>query len=192
MRTDIQKYAQLEQDIISLSYLNHLRNGYFVDIGCSDPVLLSNTYRLETDYEWTGLGIDIDISSSWNSIRPRTTAIQANALELNYQELFDKHNVPIEVNLLSIDLEPPTLNFEVLERALSTNRTFNVVVFETDEYRDRHGKFRAIESLLFMEALGYSLRATLYPRLSEYLLNCSGGQDQVFVHKSIIEKYTRC
>lgn len=50
--------SQLNQDQKCLSYLNHKKNGYFVDIGAHDGIDLSNTYRLEKDYQWKGICVE--------------------------------------------------------------------------------------------------------------------------------------
>lgn len=53
-------HSQDGQDEFVIKHLNKMRNGYFLDIGASDGVLYSNTYRLETEYEWTGLLVECD------------------------------------------------------------------------------------------------------------------------------------
>ena len=48
-------YSQLGQDLDVLKYYNNIKNGYFVEIGASDGICLSNTYLLETQYNWKGI-----------------------------------------------------------------------------------------------------------------------------------------
>jgi len=48
-------HAQLRQDIFVLSELNYKKNGYFVEFGATNGLDLSNTYLLETQYNWTGI-----------------------------------------------------------------------------------------------------------------------------------------
>ena len=50
--------SQLRQDLNVLEKYNFKRNGYFVDIGASDGISLSNTYILEKDYEWSGICVE--------------------------------------------------------------------------------------------------------------------------------------
>lgn len=47
--------SQLRQDLFVLSELNFKRNGYFVEFGATDGVGLSNTYLLESEYNWSGI-----------------------------------------------------------------------------------------------------------------------------------------
>jgi len=49
------EYSQMNQDIWVLKATNFKRNGYFIDFGAGDGVELSNTYKLEKDYNWTGI-----------------------------------------------------------------------------------------------------------------------------------------
>jgi FkbM family methyltransferase len=45
-------YSQLGQDLEVVKYYNQ---GYFIEIGASDGIELSNTYLLETKYNWSGI-----------------------------------------------------------------------------------------------------------------------------------------
>lgn len=47
--------SQLGQDLWVLERTAYKRNGYFVDFGATDGILLSNTYLLETEFAWTGI-----------------------------------------------------------------------------------------------------------------------------------------
>lgn len=48
-------YAQLAQDLWVLYELSRKRDGFFVEFGAGDGVLLSNTYLLEAGYRWNGI-----------------------------------------------------------------------------------------------------------------------------------------
>lgn len=41
-----------------LELLGHKKNGYFIDIGCNDPVNGNNTYVLERKYSWDGIVVE--------------------------------------------------------------------------------------------------------------------------------------
>jgi hypothetical protein len=51
-------YSQLEQDLNVLKFYNNKKNGYFIEIGASDGINLSNTYLLETQYGWKGICVE--------------------------------------------------------------------------------------------------------------------------------------
>lgn len=50
-------YSQAQQDLFA--YYLCGSNGYFLDLGCSNPIEINNTYLLENN-GWKGLLFDID------------------------------------------------------------------------------------------------------------------------------------
>ena len=48
-------YSQLGQDLEIINFYDHKKNGFFIEIGASDGIQLSNTYLLEKEYEWIGI-----------------------------------------------------------------------------------------------------------------------------------------
>lgn len=51
-------YSQLNQDVNVLKFFNFKENGYYVEIGASDGIELSNTYLLESKFNWTGICVE--------------------------------------------------------------------------------------------------------------------------------------
>ena len=50
--------SQLNQDLNVLKFYNNKRDGFFVEIGASDGVTLSNTHLLEKSYKWKGICVE--------------------------------------------------------------------------------------------------------------------------------------
>jgi len=50
--------AQKRQDLFTLSELGFKRNGYFVEIGATNGVSLSNTHLLEKQFGWSGILVE--------------------------------------------------------------------------------------------------------------------------------------
>lgn len=48
-------YSHLGQDVLAVTLFNHKKDGYFVEFGALDGVKDSNTYLLESKYNWTGI-----------------------------------------------------------------------------------------------------------------------------------------
>lgn len=194
MRTDIRPFAQLDQDIIVLSYLNFKRDGYFVDIGCGAPTLLSNTARLEKDYNWSGIAIDINNENDhtqWSD-RTNTKHIVQDATTIDYNTLFKEHFGDKDIDFLSLDLEPPQLTMDVLYKLPWDIYRPKIIAFEPDSYRDDNGPNREKEAIEFFHKLRYSLRAKLYPRLNNMLLTNCRCQDHIYVrHDVILEETNR-
>lgn len=51
-------YSQLNQDLEVLKFYNNKKGGFFIEIGASDGIELSNTYLLEKNYNWTGICVE--------------------------------------------------------------------------------------------------------------------------------------
>jgi len=51
-------YSQLDQDLKVLKFYNNKRDGFFIEIGASDGIELSNTYLLEKMYNWKGICVE--------------------------------------------------------------------------------------------------------------------------------------
>lgn len=54
----MESYSQLNQDIKVIEFYNHMKNGFFIEIGAHNGIHLSNTYLLEKDYDWKGFCIE--------------------------------------------------------------------------------------------------------------------------------------
>jgi FkbM family methyltransferase len=48
-------YSQLGQDLEVIRFYNNKQGGFFIEIGASDGIKISNTYLLETQYNWKGI-----------------------------------------------------------------------------------------------------------------------------------------
>ena len=69
--------SQLAQDLNVISFYNNMKNGYFIEIGASDGISLSNTYLLEKKYNWNGICIE-PIPDEYNKLIKNRSAICCN------------------------------------------------------------------------------------------------------------------
>ena len=51
-------FSQLGQDLSVLQFYNNKRDGFFIEIGASNGIELSNTYLLEKSYNWKGICVE--------------------------------------------------------------------------------------------------------------------------------------
>ena len=56
----MQYKSQVGQDEWIVKMTNGKRNGYFLDIGASDGITISNSYVLEKEYGWNGICVESD------------------------------------------------------------------------------------------------------------------------------------
>jgi len=166
--------SQIGQDKLVLDMLQNKKDGYFLDIGAHTPEHLSNTYVFEKQFNYKGLAIDIEpiFEKDWLERRPNTKFIIADAVTLNYKQLFEENNVPKIIDYLSLDLEPPQVTLNCLLNLPFDEYKFNVITFETDYYRDQ--STRDI-SRKFLREHGYFLVTELRQ------------QDDVYIHNDLVK-----
>jgi hypothetical protein len=70
-------YSQAYEDRFAYQLIGRRRTGFYVDVGCHDPVRLSNTYLLYRK-GWSGLAVDAarDHAARFAKVRPRDTFVQ--------------------------------------------------------------------------------------------------------------------
>lgn len=168
--------GQIGQDRFVIEQLKNKRNGTFLDIGCAGPMRLSNTYVLEKFFDWSGIGIDIlhtnEGTLTWETDRPRTKHVVADALEVDYLSLLQENKMPQTIDYLSLDLEPPSITLECLFKIPFDQYKFNVITFETDEYREG-GDERVKISRDYLSSKGYTLVSAVNRQDDFYVLNQS-------------------
>jgi hypothetical protein len=172
----MKKYSQCGQDLLVLKYLENKNNGFFLDIGCGYPITINNTYLLEEDYNWNGISIDIDDMGEPNGLKwcdRKSIHVINDALTIDYSKLLKEYNAPKIIDFITMDLEPPSLTFELLYKIPFDEYSFNFIAFETDEGRDG-GEHRKITSREYIKSKGYHLLGNL------------GGQDDLYINNNLI------
>ena len=180
--------SQLKQDECVDSLLNHKRDGYFLDIGACYPWYMNNTHYFENERNWKGISIEIDpkYRSDWETSRPNSIFILADATKINYGDLLALHNAPKWIDYLSIDIEPVFASLEVLFRVFESGHTFGAISFEVDAGGDVDNRTKTkIPSRHFLLGHGYVLCCQLIMAPNYHV-------DDVWVHNSIFnESYVR-
>jgi FkbM family methyltransferase len=127
--------SQLGQDIKVVQFYNNKENGFFIEIGASDGIELSNTYLLETKYNWKGICCE-PIPSRFEKLvvnRPNSICINEavysqSGLQVTFDiahsydllsgiaEHIDYHKTTVERNKSTIQVNTISL-LDVLEKA---------------------------------------------------------------------------
>ncbi len=126
-------FSQAFQDMFVLTMLNGKSGGSFVEIGAFDPIKNSNTYLLETQYDWRGISIDIADIPHFHEARKSELIVQ-NALTIDFQSLFSKKGLSSDIDYLQLDIDPPANTLECLKRIPFDLHRFAVITYETDHY----------------------------------------------------------
>lgn len=129
-------YSQAGQTRFVDAVIGGRRDGSFVEVGCSHPTELSNTYALESELGWRGLMLDCDLNSVEMCRAQRASRVVcADATQFDFRTALSE--LPVLIDYLSFDVDefqiPALINF--LAAVDAAFRTFRVLTVETDRYR---------------------------------------------------------
>ena len=146
-------YSKHFQDLFVLSMFKGKTKGTYLEIGSGDPFIHNNTALLE-EWGWKGISVDNSQSLCYNFKENRNnTIICADATEIGWVDLFNKHCLDPVIDYLQIDCDEASLG--ILEDLPLKGYKFGVITFEHDSYRlgtEIRDKARAL-----LHNLGYVL-----------------------------------
>ena len=177
--------GQALQDAYVLNVLKFKRNGYFLEIGSHDAIFMSNTYKLEKEFDWTGLMVDFEqhYEDSYKTHRPNSKYIISDAQNVDYKSLFETYNFPENMDYLQIDLEvhnKSTLNTLLhLDATLFDTYKFATVTFEHDIYRGDFFDTRAQSRAIFGKRG--------YVRVFSDVKGCENPFEDWYVHPDLVD-----
>jgi len=95
-------------DMFALDILEYKKNGYYVEMGSAGPISGNTTYKMENEYDWIGVGFDLDQRNvdEYNSVRKNPCLMQ-DATTFDYLKYFEENNFPKQIDYLQIDIESP-------------------------------------------------------------------------------------
>ena len=81
--------SQSRQDLFVLAQLNFAKRGFFVEFGATNGISLSNTWLMETEFQWTG--ILAEPAKCWHADlrNNRTAKIETNCIWSKSHEQFE-------------------------------------------------------------------------------------------------------
>ena len=151
-------WSQSMQDIFVMSMLDGKRNGVYVEIGADQPRVISNTYLLEKDFDWSGISFELDADkvAFFNTIR-KNKCLCEDATLYNYKSLFEELNYPKQIDYLQLDIDPAEGTLRALKVLPLDDYRFSVITYETDVYSS--GADIQDEQIEILESHGYQLVA---------------------------------
>ena len=129
------EYSHAGQDIFAKNLIG--KNGTYLEVGAYLPVKNSNTYLLESKYNWRGVSIEMDINhkDAWLNNKERKNKIYfEDALSFKYKERLIENNLPLHINYLSCDIDPTFNTYNALKKIINEGISFDFISFEHDEY----------------------------------------------------------
>ena len=137
--------GQINQDIFVLACLNQKQNGTFLEIGSEHPIIINNTYFLETKYAWRGVMVEYNTEyvDMYKFYRSNSVHVFDDARNIDYKLVLEENGFPRDMDFLQIDLhvhnDSTMATLERLDRDIMDTYTFATVCFEHDAYTgDEH------------------------------------------------------
>jgi len=149
--------SQADQESFVLNMLQWKTNGYYLEVGAFDPFITSNTFCLETEFNWSGIAIEIKEECAVNFKTRNNPCLLADATIINYSSLLKKYNAPKRIDYLQIDIDPPSNNLLVLQSMPLEDYRFSIITFEHDLYLDETNKLIKDTARNILEDYGYRL-----------------------------------
>ena len=148
-------YSQAGQDKFIINILKSKNEGCFLEIGSNHPININNTYTLEKNYNWRGIMVEYEPSflPLYKLNRPKSIHIMEDATKVDYFDILEKNNMPLNMDYLQIDLEvnnrSTLTTLEKLQLTVFDKYKFAVVTFEHDIYTGNHFNTREQSRKIF-------------------------------------------
>ena len=116
----------------ALRFSGDKENGTYVEVGASHWRDGNNTYMLEKEFGWTGVGLEIEqhYVDEYNKNRSNP-CVQGDATTFNWDKYLEENNFPKQIDHLSIDTDFVNL-LSLVNMPLSRYR-FSTIVVENKE-----------------------------------------------------------
>ena len=127
----MKSYSQAGQDLF-VYHINNGKIGKFLDLGCSLPKKINNTYLLELS-GWDGISLDIqDFNQQWKE--RNSLFIQTDCLNIDYNQLLNNHYSDKVIDYLTLDMEGCGDRFKLLQKVFESEYSFKIITIEHDSY----------------------------------------------------------
>mgnify|MGYP003125305229 CR=1 FL=1 len=149
-------YSQAMQDMFVLTMLDGKENGIYVEVGADQPKIISNTYLLETKFNWSGVSFELDDEKvTYFNYNRKNKCICGDATTYDYKSLFEERNYPKQIDYLQLDIDPAEGTLAALKALPLDDYRFSVITYETDLYSA--GADVQDEEIAILKDAGYQL-----------------------------------
>ena len=190
----IHGFSQFGQDCFVDKILD-TDEGFFLDIGAgishqsvdSTPIhSMSNTYWLEQERKWTGIGIDYD-EAYINAARQSRSCklLCADLMENNINDLLEQNDSPKNIDYLSFDVDDA--QGKVFSELDFSKYQFRVITYEHNLFRGNTEEQKV--SRATFKALGYKLLFGNVGYMNENGIWTQEAVEDWYVDAELFQKY---
>lgn len=149
-------FSQSGQESFVLNMLGKISGGYYIEIGAFHATDISNTFLLESKFEWKGIAFEIDRKKSKEYNRMRSNpCITVDATNFDYLKCFEKNNFPKVIDYLQVDIEPAYQSLAALKLLPWDIFSFKTITFEHDLYSNPDNERVQSEAYELLQSYGY-------------------------------------
>jgi hypothetical protein len=180
--------GQAFQDLFAYQ-LTKKNNGTFLEIGSNEPIYCNNTFLLENEFNWRGVMVEYNsmFYDSYKKLRPNSIHLISDARSVNYREILDANNFPINMDYLQVDLDvnnKSTLDvLSLLDNTVFDKYKFATITFEHDIYTGDYFNTREISRKIFADR-GYVL---MFPDVSVFFEGRYCEFEDWYVHPDLVD-----
>ena len=150
--------SQAGQESFVLNSLKEKRGGFYLEIGGYHSKNDSNTYLLETQYDWKGIALEIDKERSDEyNLNRSNICLNVDATNFDYLKYFEENNFPKTIDYLQVDIEPAYQSLKALESLPLDKYRFSVITFEHDIYFDPKNSLIKEKAKELLASFNYTL-----------------------------------
>ena len=156
------------QEKFVIEIFNGKKNGVYVELGAFNSKLGSNTFHLESDYDWNGISFEVLEDRKLEFQTNRKNPCFGDALEFNYISYFENNNFPKQIDYLQVDIDagyqhdgrPFGNHYLSLLGLISlplTQYRFSIITFEHDANMYFRNSAMRDSQREILDSLGYAL-----------------------------------
>lgn len=183
LKLETRSYSQAGQESFVLNATNFKKNGYYVEIGAFHSKTLSNTYILESVYEWSGVSFEIskNFTEEFKEVR-LNPVFNVDATKCDYKQMLNSVGAPKVIDYLQVDIEPARNTYKALRRILETDYQFLIITFEHDLYHSRKNLLYKLLANRILKRIGFQCVASNV---------CDGSLpfEDWYIHRSVVANF---